>query len=249
METTKKLSIVIPVYNSDEEHLEKCLTKLIEQTYKNIEIFIVNFNTEEKNKRITEKYKDSRIKNITLQGKKGLFQAEIYGAKKATGDYITFLNYRDYPSVDYYRTLMSSATQNDADIAWGNFVLEYESGEKKICNLMDSKRLNLSNEEILKQYFKQEGLSFDWQVTWNKVYKKEVFKKAEKYFDKVNKNITFGDDFLISTLLFSFSKKLVKEDLNDCIFHYVYKNKKNNSKKIEDEIDSLINAFDYVSDF
>lgn len=127
METTKKLSIVIPVYNSDEEHLEKCLTKLIEQTYKNIEIFIVNFNTEEKNKRITEKYKDSRIKNITLQGKKGLFQAEIYGAKKATGDYITFLNYRDYPSVDYYRTLMSSATQNDADIAWGNFVLEYES--------------------------------------------------------------------------------------------------------------------------
>lgn len=82
METTKKLSIVIPVYNSDEEHLEKCLTKLIEQTYKNIEIFIVNFNTEEKNKRITEKYKDSRIKNITLQGKKDYSKQKYMVLKK-----------------------------------------------------------------------------------------------------------------------------------------------------------------------
>ena len=105
----KKLSIIVPVYNA-EKYMEKCLDRLLEQSYKNIEIIIVNDCSQGNCEEIVEKYKniDSRIKYIKHEKNKGLFQARITGSSIATGEYIAFLDSDDYVSIDYYRTLMNN---------------------------------------------------------------------------------------------------------------------------------------------
>ena len=123
MQEQKKLSIIVPVYNA-EQYMEKCLNRLLEQSYSNIEIIIVNDCSQGNCEEIADKYKklDERIKYIKHEKNRGLFQARITGASIATGAYIAFLDSDDYVSIDYYRTLMQSIQENNADIAMGNMV-------------------------------------------------------------------------------------------------------------------------------
>ena len=112
--------------------MEKCLDRLLEQSYKNIEIIIVNDCSQGNCEEIAEKYQkiDNRVKYIKHEKNKGLFQARITGASIATGEYIAFLDSDDYVSIDYYRTLMNNIQENNSDIAMGNMVLEYDNGRK-----------------------------------------------------------------------------------------------------------------------
>lgn len=150
----KKLSIIVPVYNA-EQYMEKCLNRLLEQSYSNIEIIIVNDCSQGNCEEIANKYKeiDKRVKYIKHEKNRGLFQARITGASIATGEYIAFLDSDDYVSIDYYRTLMQNIEENNADIAMGNMVLEYDDGRKEIYNLFDAKHLNLAGEDCLDEYF------------------------------------------------------------------------------------------------
>lgn len=104
----KKLSIIIPNYNN-EKYLKRSLDCLIEQTYANVEIIVVNDGSKGNSDEIVEAYqkKDKRIKYVKHEVNKGLFQARLTGAGEATGDYIAFLDADDYTSVDFYRTLMN----------------------------------------------------------------------------------------------------------------------------------------------
>ena len=193
----KKLSIIVPVYNA-EKYMEKCLDRLLEQSYKNIEIIIVNDCSQGNCEDIAEKYKkiDDRVKYIKHEKNKGLFQARITGSSIATGDYIAFLDSDDYVSIDYYRTLMNNIQENNSDIAMGNMVLEYDDGRREIYNLFDTKHLNLVSEDCLKQYFEQEGLSFDWHIIWNKIYKMEIWKKALKHYKNITTHLLMTEDLL-----------------------------------------------------
>lgn len=199
----KKLSIIVPVYNA-EQYMEKCLDRLLEQSYKNIEIIIVNDCSKGNCEEIANKYKekDSRVKYIKHEVNKGLFQARLTGSSIATGEYIAFLDSDDYVSIDYYRTLMNNIQENNSDIAMGNMVLEYDSGERIIYNLFNAKHLNLTGEECLKAYFDQEGLSFDWHTIWNKIYNIEIWKKALKHYKKITTHLLMTEDFAFSTVLF-----------------------------------------------
>ena len=121
----KKLSIIVPNYNN-EKYLKRILECLINQTYDNIEIIVVNDGSKGKSDEIVEKYQkqDKRIKYIKHDVNKGLFQARLTGAENATGDYITFLDADDYTSIDFYRTLMRNEIKNNSDIVIGKTVLE-----------------------------------------------------------------------------------------------------------------------------
>ena len=143
MKENKKLSIIVPVYNA-EKYMEKCLDRLLEQTYKNIEVIIVNDCSQGNCEEIANKYQkiDNRIKYIKHEKNKGLFQARITGSSIATGEYIAFLDSDDYVSIDYYRTLMNNIIENDSDIAMGNMVLEYDNGRKEEYNRFNTKKLS-----------------------------------------------------------------------------------------------------------
>lgn len=250
----KKLSIIVPVYNA-EKYLEKCLDRLLEQTYKNIEIIIVNDCSQGNCEEIVEKYKniDSRIKYIKHEKNKGLFQARITGSSIATGEYIAFLDSDDYVSIDYYRTLMNNIQENNSDIAMGNMVLEYDNGKKEIYNLFKAKHLDLVGEDCLDQYFNQEGLSFDWHIIWNKIYKMEIWKKALKHYKNITTHLLMTEDFAFSTVLFYYAQKLTKVQ-NDCIFYCKHETtstsiKDLTFKKFNKNITDITTSFNFVENF
>ena len=250
----KKLSIIVPVYNA-EKYMEKCLNRLLEQSYKNIEIIIVNDCSKGNCEEIAEKYKkiDNRVKYIKHEKNKGLFQARITGSKLATGEYIAFLDSDDYVSIDYYRTLMNNIQENKSDIAMGNMVLEYDDGRKEKYNLFDAKHLNLEGEQVLKEYFNQEGLSFDWHTIWNKIYKMEIWQKALKHYKKITTHLLMTEDFAFSTVLFYYAQKLTSVP-NDCIFYCKHETTSTSVKdltygKFNKNISDIKTSFDFIQNF
>lgn len=254
MKENKKLSIIVPVYNA-EKYMEKCLDRLLEQTYKNIEVIIVNDCSQGNCEEIANKYQkiDSRIKYIKHEKNRGLFQARITGSSIATGEYIAFLDSDDYVSIDYYRTLMNNIIENDSDIAMGNMVLEYDNGRKEEYNLFNTKRLNLQGEECLEEYFEQEGLSFDWHIIWNKIYKMEIWKKALKHYAKITTHLLMTEDFAFSTVLFYYAKKLTNVQ-TDCVYYCKHETtstsvKDLTFKKFNKNITDITTSFNFIENF
>jgi teichuronic acid biosynthesis glycosyltransferase TuaG len=90
-----KVSVIIPTYNS-EKYLKECLSSVINQTYKNLEIIIVDDKSIDNTIKIIKKIKDKRIKLIELEKNSGVAIARNKGIEISTGDYICFLDSDDY---------------------------------------------------------------------------------------------------------------------------------------------------------
>ena len=92
----KKISVIIPVYNTNPEFLQKAINSVLNQTYKNIEVIIVNDGSTDNNTLNFLKTLDNKNINIINQENKGLGGARNTGINSATGDYIGFLDADDW---------------------------------------------------------------------------------------------------------------------------------------------------------
>ena len=112
-----KMSVIIPVYNV-EEFLPKCLDSVINQSYQNIEIVIINDQTPDKSQKIIDSYKsnDDRIVSVIHEKNKGLGGARNTGISVATGDYISFLDSDDWLELDAFEVLAKEIEKNHAEI-------------------------------------------------------------------------------------------------------------------------------------
>ena len=108
-----KVSIVIPIYNS-QDYLEECIRSVLSQSYKNTEIILVNDGSVDGSLLICEKYQKLNS-NILVKNQKnlGIVLARKTGIENATGDYITFVDSDDYVEPDYIEKLMSNIYEND----------------------------------------------------------------------------------------------------------------------------------------
>lgn len=111
------LSVVLPVYNK-EKFIAKCLEHLIYQTFKNIEIIIVDDGSTDNSVKVYSEYakKDKRIK-ILKQENSGAANARNNGLRKAKGEYIHFMDADDFINLDYYEKMLDAAIKTGADIA------------------------------------------------------------------------------------------------------------------------------------
>ena len=135
----------------------------------------------------------------------------------------------------------------------GNMVLEYDDGRREIYNLFDTKHLNLAGEDCLEQYFEQEGLSFDWHIIWNKIYKMEIWKKALKHYKNITTHLLMTEDFAFSTVLFYYARRLTKVS-NDCVFYCKHETtstsiKDLTFKKFNKNISDITTSFNFVENF
>ncbi len=135
----KKISVIIPAFNA-EKTIEKCINSIINQTYKNLEIIIVNDGSSDKTSEICRKFNDNRI--IVFDNKnKGVSFSRNYGIKKSTGDFITFVDSDDYLELDCYENVVKIFEKNpEIDFVRFNYS-DYginESKPKEIYNLKDS---------------------------------------------------------------------------------------------------------------
>ena len=95
-----KISVIIPIYNV-EQYIEQCLVSILEQSYDNLEVILVNDGTKDNSMRIIEKYlSDSRIKVINKENG-GLSSARNTGLDIATGEYISFCFFKYFCSLNF----------------------------------------------------------------------------------------------------------------------------------------------------
>lgn len=124
-----KISIIVPVYNV-EQYLEECINSIINQTYKNIEVLLIDDGSTDGSGEICRKYND-KYEYITsiYQKNKGVCAARNIGLYKATGKYICFIDSDDYIDSEYIQKLYYEVKLYDLDIAYCNFKLFDENKE------------------------------------------------------------------------------------------------------------------------
>lgn len=162
-----KVSIIIPVYGV-EKYISQCLESVINQSYENIEIIVVNDGTKDNSMKIVEEYLlDERIKIINKENG-GLASAKNRGIEEATGEYIYFLDSDDWIEVNTIEVLVEES--NNLDIIYSNFWYFDEKNQKKRKNKEKIKsNMSMTGEYLL-------GYSTEIMV-WNKIYKKVFLKK------------------------------------------------------------------------
>ena len=112
-----KISVIIPVYNT-EEYLKECLDSVINQTLKDIEIILIDDGSTDNSGKFCDEYaeKDTRIK-VIHQENQGLGRVRNKGLKIAKGEYIGFVDSDDWIAQDFYEKLYNAAIDNDSEIA------------------------------------------------------------------------------------------------------------------------------------
>ena len=207
------ISIIVPVYNT-EKYLPRCLDSLVGQTFKDIEIIIVNDASQGNCKEIIEKYQknDSRIKYIEHSENRGTLIARKTGSIAAEGDYITYLDSDDEFDISACEELYKIVSKEDYDVIPFSI---------KVYSQYDVEGLELwllSERNIIKYPFIEllDG-RFYHNVAGN-FFKKEVIKKSVQYMPDIKLNI--AEDLLqyAITLYFCKSHKTLNKKLY--IYHY-----------------------------
>ena len=170
------VSIVVPVYNA-QDYLTKCLDSLISQSYRRIEIIVVDDGSTDGCAAICDEYQrlDERIR-IVHQANGGLSAARNTGIDAAVGDYLTFVDSDDYVSKEYVRRLPEALTENDADISvceFNAFFINESGGETYLSGGESEKGEQVfTADEALKKMLYQE--LFDTEAC-AKVFRRELF--------------------------------------------------------------------------
>lgn len=177
------ISIIVPVYNT-ENYLEKCLYSLVNQTYKNIEIIIIDDGSPDNSMNIIQKFvlADNRVKVIT-QKNQGLSGARNTGMNNANGDYIMFIDSDDWIEIDTCEKAINASEKYNADVVFWSYIKEFSDSQKDNY-LFDKTEIIWSEKNINQLSRRMVGLvgdelanpqSIDNLVTaWGKLYKKSV---------------------------------------------------------------------------
>ena len=190
-----KISIVLPVYNS-EGGIKRCLSSLVNQTYKNIEIIVVYLKSTDKTLDIIKSFNDKRIKIIEQKEKTGPGGARNIGVKAASGKFIGFIEGDDYIPYNYYKKMYSLMLKEKADIVMSEIVGPLKGGtERYVTQIQDSegytklydKLINVNNGAAFNKLFKLSLLK-DNNISFTEFYRYEdnpFLLKALYYSKKV----------------------------------------------------------------
>ena len=192
------ISVIIPVYGV-EKYISQCLESVINQTYKNLEIIVVNDGTKDRSADIAKEYaaKDSRIKVYDFQNG-GLSVARNRGLEIATVDYISYIDSDDWLDTKMYETLLDAAMKNDADMVKCGIIETNGITEEKLT-FSDIKIINNEQNKAFENYFN--GML--WTLAWNGLYKKELAKKV-----KFPDNVVHEDNYSSGMFLY-LAKKVI----------------------------------------
>ena len=169
------ISVIIPIYNV-EKYIHQCLDSVINQSYKNLEIILVDDGSIDKCSEICDEYakKDKRI-IIIHQENKGLSSARNTGLKYASGSYIAFVDSDDWLALNCYEKVLNHAIKTNAEIT-GYDIFEVYGNTIKV-------RSHTPNENAVIYTSQHYDLLFSlWPLVWSKLYKKSFLDKYQIYF-------------------------------------------------------------------
>ncbi len=183
------ISVIVTIYNV-EEYLPTCIESILCQTYKKLEIFLVNDGSTDSSKEICIKYcnQDPRIRFIN-QINQGVSAARNIGLKKATGKYIYFIDGDDYIHPQTLEILASYLHDDIYDFSMITGIRTYNIISKSNNIPLFFSKKTLSQHDLLKGLFNfAEEEELQYQVVWNKLYRKKIIN--ELYFKKTGSEDT-----------------------------------------------------------
>ena len=203
------LSIIIPAFNI-EQYISRCLDSLINQSYKNIEVIVVNDGSTDSTGDIIDSYvkKDNRIKVIHKKNE-GVSIARNTGIHLAKGDYIGFVDGDDTVDDEMFETLIQNAINYNTDISHCGYKMVFPSRTDYYYNTGDI--VIQDNQEGLKDLLKADRVEPSLN---NKIYKSSLFKDI-----RLNSKIKHNEDLLANFYLFKKATKSVFYD--KCFYNYM----------------------------
>lgn len=243
------ISVIVPIYQI-ERYIGTCIESLMKQTYKNLEIILVDDGSKDRCGEICDLYaqKDSRIRVIHKENG-GLVSARKAGLLVATGQYIGYVDGDDWVEPGYYESLYMTAVSTDADMIAAGQSRDLFDKSECFCNSISSgvyegekleelRRNMISNEE-----FYRPGIT---TYVWNKLFKKEILFEHQM---QVDERITIGEDAAVTYPAIMSCKKICVTD--NCAYHYRQREdsmlKKRNSFSTEAE--KLRYLYEYMTAF
>lgn len=202
------ISVIVPVYNV-EKYLRKCVDSICAQTYKNLEIILVDDGSLDQSGEICEEFKknDNRIKVIHKKNG-GLGLTRNSGMERMTGQYVTFIDSDDWIGPDHIENLYQAIKKAQADVCMGEYTRVFAIGQPKQCHGKLEKKLYTDDEVIEKIVLPIIGpdttYRSDSQVEascWRNLYRVDVIKQndikfiSERY--AVSEDTFFNIDYLM----------------------------------------------------
>ena len=227
-----KVSIIVPVYNVY-DYIESCLTSLVSQTIDDYEVIVVNDGSPDKSQDIIDKFTENHpnIFKSFIKENGGLSDARNYGIKRASGEYIGFIDGDDYADKNMFKLMYEKAKEKDFDIV--------------VCdiNYVFSDKIKIVSSNVLGDNFDnlKENMLNIYPAAWNKIYKKSLF-EHNVYFKK---GVWYEDvEFLYK--LFPYIKSIGKVDLP--LINYV---QRDNSiiRTIDNRLYNYIDNFNGIIEF
>ncbi len=231
-----KLSVIVPVYNV-EKYLDKCLNSLVRQNIDDYEIIVVNDGTKDNSQKIIDEYvgKYPDLVKSFIKENGGLSDARNYGIKRATGEYITFLDSDDYIEEDTYKNMLAIAYKDNLDLVVSDLEYVWEDGTKEP---FIKEGINRVSSDDLKNLFLSPLFS------WNKIYKKELF-------DKLDCKYPVGLWYEDIPVTLKFFSSIDKVGYYNCVsYHYLQRNTSILGSSYNDKMYDIFTIFKgVVNDF
>jgi glycosyltransferase involved in cell wall biosynthesis len=187
------VSVIIPVYNG-ETYVKPCLDMMMSQSYKNLEIIVVDDGSVDESALMTEGYP---IKLISHKQNRGLSAARNTGIDAAKGIYIHFMDVDDAINSDYYKTLVDAILETGSDIACGGMVNEKKNYKTW---LFKKREAFTSTEDKLKTTFVGK-----WGYVWRYLFRLDFLKQHNLRFEEGR----FIEDLMFSLPAVYYAEKLV----------------------------------------
>jgi len=217
-----KISIIVPAYNV-EEYITECIESITRQTYKDIEIIVVNDGSQDATGRLLDemKEKDDRIVVIHKENG-GVTSARNAGLRCAKSEYIGFVDGDDYIAPDMYENLYKLAEENDAEIVFSQKFYRVHSAN-------GTRKATLQGGKLAEGVYSREDKSIEyvWNNIWNpekksgllpdlwcNIYKRD---KLEKVQFKISNEVTYAEDeMLVYSLVTTVDKVCITDDPYYC---------------------------------
>lgn len=214
-----KISIVVPVYKA-EQYLHQCVDSILAQTFTDLELILVDDGSPDNCPAICGEYaaRDSRVHVIHKQNG-GVASAVAAGIQAAVGGYIGFVDSDDWIDPTYYEQLYRRITEQDADMAEGQFVNElFSQGVQKTLGADRSASVTYAGQEDIRRLtglymtsFLYDGMPDrpDRPLTygkWDKLYRAELLRRALPLYGE---NLSLGEDAVLNAAVLPECRKVV----------------------------------------
>lgn len=239
-----KLSIIVPVFNVS-SLVRRCLESLINQSFSDSEIIIINDGSTDDSFKYIEPYLyNSQVKYIEKKTNEGVGQARNIGINSSKGNYITFVDSDDWVDLDLYNIMIASIEKSHADIAVCGVKNEFNNYNSSTNRYTYNFSNKISNIKALSLLTRSESNNYMISpVVWNKIYRKEIITHNDIRFLK---NSYWEDD------IFSFQVFMNANCINlvpNVYYHYYQREKSITNDFSKKHIDDLIVSFKELKDY